>query len=168
MTFNSDTGEIYDADMELNATGKNLTVEGAVPARGFDLLSVVTHEAGHFLGLAHATDTQATMYAAYKPGSTSLRSLTPDDADGMCAIYPSISKRVVSTSVDPSGFVAADACDPSPRHGFSDACAENPAPISSTSGCSTTGTRAGGGASLISLAALVAIVTATKKRLSCH
>ena len=88
VTFNADTGDIYDADMEINSFGQKLTVDGTVPSNGFDLLSVVTHEAGHFLGLAHATDSQATMYAAYKPGSTSLRTLTPDDIAGLCAIYP--------------------------------------------------------------------------------
>src|SRR6185436_4346321 len=65
VTFNADTGEIYDADMELNATAKNLSTSVAVPANGFDLLSVVTHEAGHFLGLAHATSATSTMYASY-------------------------------------------------------------------------------------------------------
>jgi hypothetical protein len=137
VTFNADTGEIYDADMEINASGKNLTVGDPVPANGYDLLSVVTHEAGHFLGLAHATSATSTMFASYKPGTTSLRSLTADDVAGLCSIYPSSSERNVSTVVDPSGTLASTACDPTPRHGFGTTCAENPAP-SQDKGCTIT------------------------------
>jgi len=137
VTFNADTGEIYDADMELNATGKNLSTSATVPANGFDLLSVITHEAGHFLGLAHATDPTATMFASYKPGTTTLRTLAPDDIAGICDIYPTSTERNVAASVSPMGVIAADACDATPRHGFGSTCAENPAPADSkTSGCS--------------------------------
>ena len=136
VTFNADTGEIYDADMELNATGKNLSTSATVPANGFDLLSVVTHEAGHFLGLAHATDATATMFASYKPGTTTLRTLAPDDIAGICDIYPTTTERNVAASVSAMGVIAADACDATPRHGFGSTCAENPPPADSkTSGC---------------------------------
>jgi hypothetical protein len=124
VTFNADTGEIYDADMEINATGRNLSTTDQVPANGFDLQSVITHEAGHFLGLAHATDSKATMFAAYKPGTTALRTLTPDDVDGVCAIYPNTTTRTVSASVSASQTVPADACNATPRHGLASACAE--------------------------------------------
>ena len=136
VTFNADTGEIYDADMELNATGKNLSTTDTVPANGFDLLSVVTHEAGHFLGLAHATDATATMFASYKPGTTTLRSVAADDIAGICSIYPTKAQRNVAASVSAMGTIASDTCDASPRHGFGSTCAENPPPADSkTSGC---------------------------------
>ena len=122
VTFNADTGEIYDADMEINASEHNLSTTDRVPANGFDLASVVTHEAGHFFGLAHATDSDATMFASYRPGSVSLRTLAPDDVQGICAIYPDDSTRTVSQVVSPTGTVLADACDPTPRHGFTTAC----------------------------------------------
>jgi hypothetical protein len=165
VTFNADTGEIYDADMELNATGKNLSTSDTVPANGFDLLSVITHEAGHFLGLAHATDATATMFASYKPGTTSLRTLADDDIAGICEIYPSTATRNVAASVSSMGVIASDACDATPRHGFGSACAENPAPAdSSKSGCAvaavgTHGTGEGGrnGALLLAAVAFVAV-----------
>lgn len=137
VTFNADTGEIYDADMEINGAGGNLSTSATVPANGFDLLSVITHEAGHFLGLAHATDPKSTMYASYKPGTSALRTLTEDDVAGICEIYPSATERNVATTVSSTGTTPAEACDPTPRHGFASSCAEDPAPSESSSsgGC---------------------------------
>lgn len=122
VTFNADTGEIYDADMEINSSARNLSISDSVPKNGFDLASVVTHEAGHFFGLAHAIDSKATMFASYKPGTTALRSLAPDDVAGICAIYPNRSLRIVSPEVSANETVSADACDPNPRNGFASAC----------------------------------------------
>lgn len=124
VTFNAENGEIYDADMEINATERNLSITDQVPANGFDLLSVITHEAGHFLGLAHATSPTATMFASYKPGTVSLRSLTPDDVAGLCAMYPDDKTRAVDPKVSASGTVPADACSQTPRHGFTTKCEE--------------------------------------------
>jgi hypothetical protein len=138
VTFNAETGEIFDADMEINASGKNLTTSDVVPATGFDLLSVFTHEAGHFLGLAHATDPKATMFASYRTGTSALRTLTDDDVAGICAIYPSATQRSVAASVEAGGVTQATACDPAPRHGFSATCEANPAPSdpgATSSGC---------------------------------
>jgi hypothetical protein len=169
VTFNADTGEIYDADMEINATGGNLSTSNTVPANGFDLLSVITHEAGHFLGLAHATDSQATMFASYKPGSSSLRSLAADDIAGLCEIYPSSSMRTVAASVSATETVPADACDPTPRHGFASSCSENPAPSESTSDSGGCSVGPGGGSSSRSapvglLLALAVAVSSCRRR----
>src|SRR5512132_710118 len=73
VTYNLDTGEIYDADMELNSADNPLTTSDS--AVQFDLQSIITHEAGHFLGLAHSATATATMYQDYKPESIDLRSL---------------------------------------------------------------------------------------------
>lgn len=125
ITFDPDTGEIYDADMEINATVPlSADPNAATPMGGYDLLSIVTHESGHFLGMAHSGDPYATMYAAYTQGSTSMRSLTADDVAGLCSIYAPDGTRAVDMSVAPGGRVQADACDPTPRHGFSTTCAK--------------------------------------------
>ena len=143
VTFDATTGEIFDADMELNATGKNLSTTDQVPPNGYDLASVVTHEAGHFFGLAHATSPTSTMYASYKPGTTALRTLSADDIAGICDIYPSTTTRLVSrppsSSVDATvtTTLAADTCNYDPRHGFTTQC-EVPASSSSSGGCTTT------------------------------
>jgi Matrixin len=112
VTYNLDNGQIYDADMELNTAGAIFTTGDSKV--NIDLLSVVTHETGHFLGLAHSVDTTSTMFPAYQQGDISLRNLAPDDIAGICAIYP------------PGDPIAED-CDATPRHGFSTACAADQA-----------------------------------------
>ncbi len=121
VTFDPDTGELYDADMEINSTSAvALTVSGPVPPDGYDFASVVTHETGHFLGLAHSGDLRATMYAHYFQGTTSLRNLTEDDVSGICAAYPPDGTRTTSVGTP----ITEDVCDPTPRHGFSTQCAQ--------------------------------------------
>jgi MYXO-CTERM domain-containing protein len=165
VTFNADTGEIYDADMELNATAKNLSITSTVPANGFDLLSVVTHEAGHFLGLAHATSSSSTMYASYRPGTSTLRTLTPDDVAGICEIYPTATERTVDKSVSPTGTIAADPCDTTPRHGFGSTCAENPSSSgSSGGGCAVSASDDGTTAAPLLLAAFGLALSFRRKR----
>jgi len=123
ITFDPDTGEIYDADMEINST-QPLTVSGPLPADGYDFMSIITHETGHFFGMAHSGDDLATMFAHYIPGTTTMRTLTTDDMTGICSIYPPDGTREVATSVAASGSVAEDACNPTPRHGFQSQCAQ--------------------------------------------
>lgn len=107
MTFDPDTGEIYSADIELNSLVHDFTVsDEAIEA---DLLSILTHETGHFLGIGHSEDAEATMYAFYTDGTTELRSLTADDVNAVCTIYPP------NDALD-------EGCNPLPRHGFSSQC----------------------------------------------
>ena len=121
VTFNPDTGELYDADMEVNSTENvPLTVSGPVPPGGYDFESIVTHETGHFLGMAHTPDSRATMYARYVQGSTSMRNLSEDDVTGICTAYPPDGTRTTSVGSP----VPEDVCDPTPRHGFSTQCAQ--------------------------------------------
>jgi len=106
VSYDTDTGEILDADIELNhaynefTTGDDLVV--------FDLQSILTHEIGHFIGLDHTFDFSATMNAGYQEGTTELRTLEEDDIAGLCAAYP------------PGRNVK---CNPKPNGGFSGLCA---------------------------------------------
>jgi hypothetical protein len=124
VTYDPDTGEIYDADMEINATVP-LSTSDPIDAQGYDFASIITHECGHFLGMAHSGADRATMFAHYTQGTTYMRQLTDDDVAGICSIYLPGGVRAVdpSTTDDGSGLVAEDACDPTPRHGFSAQCA---------------------------------------------
>ena len=80
--FDTDTGELYDADIEVNSVIQRYSV--SEPVNGADLDSVLTHEVGHLLGLSHTLVTDATMYASYTEGTDSLRTLTDDDVHGVC------------------------------------------------------------------------------------
>lgn len=110
VTFNTRSGEIYDVDVEINAHDRELTTGDSDV--NVDLQSVVTHEIGHFFGLAHSQELDATMFASYNRGDTHLRDLSADDVAGLCAIYPSSRKP------------AGNNCEP--RHGFTSQCTGNP------------------------------------------
>ena len=141
VTFNADTGEIYDADMAINTHEYRVTTQDPVPKDGYDLDSIITHEAGHFLGLAHSDNHQAVMYPTYNAGATNMRNLTNDDITGVCSIYHPDGKRVV---FDNSGnqLTMGDSCDPTPRGGFQSAC---PTPGNSTCAVSAIGVGGGSG-----------------------
>jgi hypothetical protein len=104
VSFDPGTGELFNADIEVNTAGYDF-VEGGQ----YDLLSVLTHEAGHFLGLSHSALTDATMYYAYTDFSTDFRTLSDDDITAVCGIYP-------------PGDVDPQRCNPIPRHGFASEC----------------------------------------------
>lgn len=106
-TFDPNTGALLDADIELNSASYELSVSDDDVQ--FDLLSVLTHEIGHFLGLSHSDDAEATMFASYEPGTTELRTLEADDQLAICTLYPP------TPGLDES-------CNPLPRHGFSPYC----------------------------------------------
>jgi hypothetical protein len=123
VNFNPANGEIYNADMEINTFDMYpLAVRDPVEPGAFDFLSVVTHEAGHFLGIAHSDIAGATMYARYNRGETSMRNLSPDDVLAICSVYRPNGERPVL-----NGSVFKDAeCNPTPRGGYTKECIEPP------------------------------------------
>lgn len=145
VTYNVDTGEIYDADIEVNGT---MPISVGSPVQ-YDLQSILTHEVGHFLGLAHSNQPDATMYDKYQAGSTELRTLKADDIEGICKIYPPNRQT--------------PACDPTPRHGFASECAMETANVT---GCCTTapGHAKTGGLAATVLGAGLSIFFARRRR----
>jgi MYXO-CTERM domain-containing protein len=76
---------VFGAYMEIN-TADHQYVEHSPAKPGFAGLDyVVTHEAGHFLGLAHSDDADALMYAHYKNEEATLHA---DDIAAICALEP--------------------------------------------------------------------------------
>jgi MYXO-CTERM domain-containing protein len=107
VTYDVVKGDIFDADMEINSFQNKFTTSDTMV--DVDLRSVLTHEAGHFLGLAHSSVLDATMYPNYSNGSIELRTPKDDDQQAICNAYP--------PDRAPKGT-----CDGLPRHGFSPEC----------------------------------------------
>jgi len=122
------TGEILDADVEINAfnfTWADLAAGPAGSAR--DLQSAVTHEIGHLIGLDHTcyldasggipTDqngdpipscanappavTETTMFPTLGM-NIGPRTLAPDDQQGICSIYPIASDPMLCPAPAPA------------------------------------------------------------------
>ncbi|HEX4421957.1 MAG TPA: hypothetical protein VH165_28790 [Kofleriaceae bacterium] len=108
-------GAILDADIEINGVDFDISVDPA-PADGRNavLQNTLTHELGHLHGLEHPclapgdpprkdnlgnavpdcssnlppSITEATMYNYQDPGETKKETLSDDDIQAMCEIYP--------------------------------------------------------------------------------
>jgi len=84
---------IISADMFINNDGTS--VEWSTDPSGesgkFDLQYVITHEAGHFIGIGHPTSTgreNTTMYFEAPPNATEKRLLHTDDENAAVYLYP--------------------------------------------------------------------------------
>ncbi len=134
LTYDQTTGEILGADLELNAQ-VSWSWEETPPPEKVDLQSVLTHEVGHMLGIAHSDVEDSVMIASYQPGSTTLRKLSSDDVTAVCTVYSQRGK----------------ACELTPG---TEATCTNPE-ISHGCGAGGTGGSAIGGGLILSLAAVL-------------
>ncbi len=144
--------EIVDVDIELNAVDYVFTVDAeaaaAVPGCAMDLASVVTHEVGHLLGLAHSClmpqddpnlrdengqpllpcqpasalpepIRESTMAGEASCGERSKATVETDDVLGVCSLFP--------TSADPGTCAAPAPLEPDAGCGCSVPGASRPA-----------------------------------------
>jgi hypothetical protein len=155
VTFSVASGDIYDADIEVNSnpTINPMTVDDPAGKALYDLPSILTHEAGHFLGLAHTqpVNADATMGAKYKAGESFMRTLSVDDVCGVCTIYPT---------------TRAATCEPTPHGGLVGECGGGPAQ-SKKSGCGcevVTATPFGIGDAAFVLGALGIVIALDRRR----
>jgi Matrixin len=110
VTFDPNTGAIFDADIEINSFDNDFSTTDEPTAT--DLQAVLTHEVGHFLGLDHSTFLNATMQANYDSSSLGARTLSSDDIAGICSIYSPLAEGAQLTCPGGTG----------PHHGYSRDC----------------------------------------------
>ena len=149
--YNTSTGEIFDADMMINDQLATRQFAGGpyanCPDSGCpagnpgeaDLASIVTHEAGHFIGIGHSEVDDATMFASAARTSIEKRTLDQDDIDAVCDIYPPGSLDD-SCNAAPLGGLALN-CE-TDAAGDPIACDDPAAAPGGSSGCSATRTPA--------------------------
>ncbi len=80
-------GELSDSDMEMNASTVTWGAGNPISSGDYDYESVVTHEAGHYIGIAHTPNSVAVMFANIGTGEIK-RNLQGPDMSDVCAIYP--------------------------------------------------------------------------------
>ncbi len=124
--FDSKTGLIRSQQIELNEAGYEFrlpdqTFAQSTSERAVDLVTVVTHEVGHFIGLAHSLESDSIMAARYceqesrcQRPPTEARRLAGDDVIGLCSLFP---PGQPSTEPEADTPVPKDGCSTSPSNG---------------------------------------------------
>lgn len=113
--------ELQQGDIELNSEHHQIVLSPE-SANDADLEAVLTHEFGHFLGLDHSDVPGATMQPeAMGFGSIDLRSLEPDDVEGICAIYG-------------QGLLPEEGPEPTPAASSDSGCSVTPGKEHATTG----------------------------------
>jgi uncharacterized protein (TIGR03382 family) len=101
-TYDPQTGRLFDADIEFNATDFAFTISDTAP--NYDLQNAATHELGHSLGLDHSTwydpvnKQESTMGPGSLPTDLSKRVLDLGSQHFVCDVYPKASASGCSTA----------------------------------------------------------------------
>lgn len=97
LTFKTTTGEIVDANLELNASSGTLTTADSPPCAvgapapncvARDVQGYVTRSIGEALGLAQVQRLDSTMTSTQLWGDTQRRTIDPGTRQGLCTLYP--------------------------------------------------------------------------------
>jgi hypothetical protein len=115
-TFEDQTGEIIDVDLEINGTSLPTVIglNDGGPVNPFDSRGahwLFAHVAGHFLGFGHSPDLNSVMYPQFSPGDDRIAALTAEDAAVMCAAYPPGGGRATSDAKGRAVVVPSSACN---------------------------------------------------------
>jgi hypothetical protein len=120
--FGKITGTIDYADIEINTANVDFSLSDDQSDKATDLQAVITHEVGHYIGLAHSNDPDSIMVARYcqsgnercQGGIDQKRALSLDDQTALCANYGPITQTTsaapaagcVQSSAPPMGDIA--------------------------------------------------------------
>jgi len=110
LIYRRDTGEILDADIDINGVDHFWTVTDDPGAVVTDVQNTVTHELGHVLGFGHSEEVEATMYGRSPPGETKKRDLDTDDVAAVCTVYPFGEPTPGGLGVVHGGLTSASSC----------------------------------------------------------
>lgn len=85
----SQTGDdrIYDADIYTNTSQPLYSSRESGCSGEYDIDSIMTHEAGHVIGIGHSNVSGATMYPSISACNTAPRSLASDDIAARDDLY---------------------------------------------------------------------------------
>jgi hypothetical protein len=84
-TFSTRTGDLLDADIVINGLHYKWAADGS--GQRHDLSNSLAHEVGHFVGLDHSKDAEATMFPSAPQGELKKRDLASDDLQGLYFLY---------------------------------------------------------------------------------
>jgi hypothetical protein len=89
VTYSGDTGRVLDSDILVNANAAYALLDETAPdTQRYDIGAILTHEAGHSLGLDESHfHPEATMWPSVNLGDTHQRSISEDDEEGVVTNY---------------------------------------------------------------------------------
>jgi len=86
-TGGTESGLVIDTDIEINSQDYSFESDPS-GMMSPSLLYVLTHELGHFLGLAHSSASSSVMSTGYQSLPFSPNLISTDDAAAICAVFP--------------------------------------------------------------------------------
>jgi hypothetical protein len=125
--FDPPTGTIGYADIEINTANQKFSTSeltGDASVSTYDLQSAITHEVGHFIGLAHSFVPDSIMVSHLcestercSRGTVTARRLANDDIDAVCTLYPSTLVQAGATDAAAPSTCACATTDVSSKPG---------------------------------------------------
>jgi hypothetical protein len=110
VSYEDATGEIVDADIAMNGSSYTFGIVDPHDCEGLsDIQDTLTHEAGHMLGFDESDVRGATMWPFTHTCDIEKRTLSEDDIEGLCAMYPLDNDPLVCKSPD-GGLETCEGC----------------------------------------------------------